>query len=81
MEGNAHFCGFECINLGNGDDPWPDAQLKAIKRVAAAICRTHKWSAKSVIAHLEWSEDKIDPKGFGMPGMRDRIAKRLKNKP
>jgi N-acetylmuramoyl-L-alanine amidase len=81
MDGNAHFYGFECINLGDGNDQWPEAQLEAIERVSAAICRAHKWSAKSVIAHLEWSMDKTDPKGFGMPDMRERIAKRLKNKP
>lgn len=49
--------------------------------MGAAICRAHEWGAKSVIGHLEWSRDKIDPKGFGMPGMRDRIAARLKTKP
>ncbi|MBP8532347.1 N-acetylmuramoyl-L-alanine amidase [Streptomyces sp. MK37H] len=81
VDGNAHFYGFECINLGNGKDPWTEAQLEAIERVGSAICRAHEWGAKSVIGHLEWSRDKIDPKGFGMPGMRDRIAKRLKIKP
>ncbi|NUH35254.1 N-acetylmuramoyl-L-alanine amidase [Streptomyces samsunensis] len=81
VDSNRHFYGFECINLGNGKDPWTEAQLEAIERVGAAICRAHKWGAKSVIGHLEWSQDKIDPKGFGMPGMRDRIAARLKTKP
>lgn len=79
VDGNARFYGFECVNTGTGDDPWPGAQLEAIERVGAAICRAHGWSAKSVIGHLEWSKDKIDPKGFGMPGMRDRIATRLKH--
>ncbi|MEE4598211.1 N-acetylmuramoyl-L-alanine amidase [Streptomyces sp. DSM 41524] len=78
-DGNRHFYGFECINLGNGKDPWPAAQLEAIEKVSAAICRAHGWTAKSVIGHLEWSKDKIDPRGFGMPGMRDRIAERLKH--
>lgn len=81
VDGNAHFYGFECVNLGNGTDPWPAAQLTAIERVGAAICRLHRWSAKSVIGHLEWSNDKIDPKGFTMPGMRDRITRRLKTPP
>ncbi|MGA6159584.1 N-acetylmuramoyl-L-alanine amidase [Stenotrophomonas sp. NPDC087984] len=81
IDGNRAFYGFECINLGNGKDPWTEAQLEAIERVGAAICRAHEWGAKSVIGHLEWSADKIDPKGFGMPGMRDRIAARLKTKP
>ncbi|MFE5159632.1 N-acetylmuramoyl-L-alanine amidase [Streptomyces sp. NPDC056697] len=80
-DGNRHFYGFECINLGNGKDPWTEAQLEAIEKVGAAICRAHGWTARSVIGHLEWSNDKIDPRGFGMPGMRDRIAARLKTKP
>ena len=76
-DGNARFYGFECINLGDGDDPWPSAQLDAIERAAAAICRAHGWTAKSVIGHKEWTNTKIDPKGFTMPDMRSRIAKRL----
>ncbi|MFH8751136.1 N-acetylmuramoyl-L-alanine amidase [Streptomyces rimosus] len=81
VDGNSRFYGFECINLGDGKDPWPTAQLDAIERVSAAVCRAHGWSAKSVIGHLEWSADKVDPKGFAMPDMRARIAKRLAGKP
>ncbi|MFF5926073.1 peptidoglycan-binding protein [Streptomyces hydrogenans] len=77
VDGNSRFYGFECVNLGNGTDPWPTAQLDAIERVSAALCRAHGWGAKSVIGHLEWSDWKSDPKGFGMPGMRDRVQKRL----
>ncbi|MFI1830670.1 N-acetylmuramoyl-L-alanine amidase [Streptomyces sp. NPDC020412] len=81
IDGNARFNGFECVNLGNGKDPWPAAQLDAIERAAAALCRAHGWSAKSVIGHLEWSNDKVDPRGFAMPDMRARIARRLAEKP
>lgn len=81
VDGNHAFYGFECINLGNGKDPWPEAQLDAIERVSAAICRVHDWSAKSIIGHLEWSDDKSDPRGFTMPDMRARVAKRLGEKP
>ncbi|UQA95591.1 N-acetylmuramoyl-L-alanine amidase [Streptomyces halobius] len=76
-DGNRAFYGFECENLGDGNDPWPKAQLDAIERVSAAICRVHHWGARSVIGHLEWKPGKIDPKGFTMPDMRDRIASRL----
>lgn len=76
-DGNARFYGFECVNLGDGKDPWPAAQLLAIERVSAAICRTHKWSERSVIGHLEWQPGKVDPRGFPMTAMRDRIAVRL----
>ncbi|MFJ4687046.1 N-acetylmuramoyl-L-alanine amidase [Streptomyces sp. NPDC088789] len=77
-DGNAHFYGFECENLGDGKDPWPAAQLDAIARAAAAICRVHGWSERSVIGHLEWQPDKIDPRGFTMSSMRDRVATRLR---
>ncbi|MFI8942772.1 N-acetylmuramoyl-L-alanine amidase [Streptomyces syringium] len=77
IDGNARFYGFECINLGDGKDPWPAAQLDAIERVSAALCRAHGWSAKSTIGHLEWSDDKTDPRGFTMSAMRTRITGRL----
>jgi hypothetical protein len=77
-DGNRHFYGFECVNLGNGKDPWPEAQKEAIEKVAAAICRHHGWSERSVIGHKEWQPGKVDPRGFTMDGMRKRIAQRLK---
>lgn len=80
MDGNPHFYGFECENLGDGKDPWPAAQLAAIEKVGAALCRKHKWGAKSVIGHLEWQPGKVDPRGFTMASMRTRIANRLAGK-
>ncbi|MGW3569083.1 N-acetylmuramoyl-L-alanine amidase [Streptomyces sp. NPDC000941] len=80
-DGNARYYGFECVNLGDGKDPWPNAQLDAIERTSAAICRAHGWTAKSVIGHKEWTNTKVDPRGFGMPDMRARIARRLGVKP
>ncbi|MFF5125876.1 peptidoglycan-binding protein [Streptomyces syringium] len=80
-DGNARFYGFECINLGDGEDPWPAAQLEAIEKVSAAICRAHGWTERSVIGHKEWTNNKIDPKGFTMSSMRSRIADCLKGKP
>jgi hypothetical protein len=83
IDGNRHFYGFECENLGDGKDPWPTAQLEAIERVAAALCRAHGWSARSVIRHLDWQPGKIDPRGPGMvwSAMEERIADRLGIKP
>ncbi|MFE4328893.1 peptidoglycan-binding protein [Streptomyces sp. NPDC056831] len=78
-DGNRHFYGFECINLGNGKDPWPEAQKEAIEKVSAAICRAHGWSERSVIGHKEWQPGKQDPRGFTMDGMRSRIADRLRS--
>ncbi|PSJ29836.1 N-acetylmuramoyl-L-alanine amidase [Streptosporangium nondiastaticum] len=80
-DGNARFYGFECVNLGNGNDPWPEAQLDAIERASAAICRAYGWAAASVIGHKEWTDQKIDPRGFSMQTMRERIDRRLGHAP
>lgn len=77
VDGNARFYGFECENRGDGKDPWPAKQLEAIVRASAAVCRAHGWGAKSVIGHLEWSDQKSDPRGFTMTSMRTRVAERL----
>ncbi|MFC9505354.1 N-acetylmuramoyl-L-alanine amidase [Streptomyces sp. NPDC057002] len=79
VDGNSRFYGFECENLGNGQDPWPSKQIESIVRASAAICRAHGWGSKSIIGHLEWSDDKSDPRGFTMPSLRERIAERLKH--
>ncbi|MFG2589043.1 N-acetylmuramoyl-L-alanine amidase [Streptomyces sp. NPDC048438] len=81
VDGNRHFYGFECENLGDGRDPWPEAQLLAIEKTAAALCRAHGWSAASVIRHLDWQPGKVDPRGIDWTKMHGRIAKRLGTKP
>ncbi|WP_326591680.1 N-acetylmuramoyl-L-alanine amidase [Streptomyces brevispora] len=77
-DGNQYFYGFECENLGDGEDPWPDVQLEAIAKAAAAVCRHHDWTSRSVIGHLEWQPGKVDPRGFTMASMRARIHDCLK---
>jgi hypothetical protein len=83
VDGNRHFYGFECENLGDGKDPWPAAQIDAIVRVIAAICRKHGWGARSALRHLDWQPGKIDPRGPGMDWdhILDQVAKRLGSKP
>lgn len=84
VDGNARFYGFECVNLGNGKDTWPAEQVEAMVRASAAIARHYRWTDKSVIAHREWSKDKPDPAGPGMPAMPDmraKIAARLAQAP
>lgn len=80
-DGNDHFYGFECENLGTGKDPWPDAQYQAMVRASAAILRYYDWSEKSCIGHLEWSDWKKDPAGFGMVTFRADVAACLRAKP
>lgn len=62
-DGNSRFYGFECVNMGDGDDVWPEAQVEAIARAAAGICRAHGWNERSVIGHSEWQPGKVDPRG------------------
>lgn len=72
-DGNARFYGFAGINLGDGKDPWPAAQLQTMGELAGAICKWHGWSERSVIGHLEWQRGKIDPHYSGgslMPALR-----------
>lgn len=80
VDGNRHFYGFECENLGDGKDPWPDAQVEAIVRVGTALCRHHGWNERSVIRHLDWQPGKVDPRGLDWADIQKRIAKRLGSK-
>lgn len=80
VDGNAHFFGLEIGNLGNGKDPYPDAQYEAAVKWAAAICRHYGWSAKSVIGHSEWSDWKSDP-SFSMVTFRACVASALAARP
>jgi hypothetical protein len=73
-DGNRHFYGFECENLGDGKDPWPSKQYVAMVKAAAALLRAHGWNERSVIGHLEWQPGKIDPRGFAMSKLRSDIA-------
>lgn len=77
VDGNTHFYGWECVNKGDGSDPWPEVQLDAIARVQAAVCEHHGWSAGSVIGHKEWTTRKIDPRGFSMDSMRGRVQEHM----
>jgi len=75
--GNRWFYGFEAENLGDGVQPWPPEQYRAMVAAAAAICRHHRWGAGVVIGHLEWTRRKIDPRGLSMAGFRADVARLL----
>jgi hypothetical protein len=81
VDGNPHFVGYECVNLGDGNDPWPSIQLEAIARACAAVARFYGWSVNSVIRHMDWSDWKPDPKGFSWSQMRTRITTILAGRP
>lgn len=60
VDGNSRFYGVEIWYSGGHD--MSAAQYATLRRLAAAICDHHGWSAKSVIGHGEWgSPGKWDP--------------------
>ena len=73
VDGNDVFIGFECVNKGDGKDPWPDVQIEAMQRASAAVCELYGWSAKSVLRHLDWSDWKSDPKGVDWPDFLEGV--------
>lgn len=75
-DGNAHFYGLEISNLGTSKDSYPAVQYEAAVKWAAAICRHHGWSSKSVIGHKEWSDWKSDP-SFDIKMFRRDVATAL----
>jgi hypothetical protein len=76
-DGNRYFYGIELANRGDGKEPWPLRQYWAAVRYAAAICRAHGWSQRSVIGHKEWQPGKIDPT-FDMGQFRADVATQLR---
>lgn len=87
-DGNRHFYGLEIVNLGDNKDTYTRAQYRAAVLWAAALCRAHGWSEKSVIGHKEWQPGKIDPRGpvegggsFSMGQFRADVRAQLATKP
>jgi len=73
-DGNARFYGVEVWY--SGSHRMTDAQYASLRKLAAAICDAHGWSAKSVIGHGEWgSPGKWDP-GYAPGKMMDMDAVR-----
>jgi hypothetical protein len=79
-DGNDVLYGLEIENLGNSRDPYPAGQYDEAVRWAAAICRAHGWSERSVAGHKEVQPGKIDP-SFDMDVFRAAVAARLAHTP
>lgn len=77
IDGNARFYGFECENLGDGHDPWPQVQVRSMVLASAALIHAHGWGTNgptSVIGHCEWQIGKIDPYPLSMDDIRRQVA-------
>lgn len=79
-DGNDVLYGLEIENRGNGSDPYPAVQYDEAVRWAAAICRVHGWSERSVAGHKEVQPGKVDP-SFDMDVFRAAVAARLAHAP
>lgn len=79
-DGNDVLYGLEIENRGNGTDPYPAGQYDEAVRWAAAICRAHGWSERSVAGHKEVQPGKVDP-SFDMDVFRAAVAARLAHAP
>ncbi|MCE0446268.1 N-acetylmuramoyl-L-alanine amidase [Streptomyces tricolor] len=78
-DGNRHFYGFECENLGDGEDPWPEEQLEAIEAGRRGTVPAPR--VDGTVGHRPpgWQPGKVDPRGFTMSSMRERVRERLKD--
>lgn len=75
-DGNDCLYGFEIENLGDGEDPYPADQYQTAVRAAAAVCRHHGWTEKSIAGHKDLQPGKIDP-SFSMTKFREDVRQRL----
>ncbi|MFE7973016.1 N-acetylmuramoyl-L-alanine amidase [Streptomyces shenzhenensis] len=79
-DGNDCLYGLEIENLGDGKDPYPAEQYRQAVLWAAAICRHHGWTERSIAGHKEVQPGKIDP-SFDMDVFRGDVRKQLAAKP
>jgi len=79
-DGNDVLYGLEIENLGDSKDPYPADQYRQAVLWAAALCRAHGWTERSVAGHKEVQPGKIDP-SFDMNDFRADVKKQLATKP
>lgn len=70
---NAEVWGTEMNNLGVPSDHWPEVQLEAMARLAAATMEFSGFPAANVCGHKEWTTRKIDPHTIDMNAFRTHV--------
>jgi peptidoglycan hydrolase-like protein with peptidoglycan-binding domain len=71
--GNSHFIGIEAENSGLPSDPWPDVQMDAYRRGAAALLDHLNLPTLMCCGHKEWAPGrKVDP-SFDMVAFRAAV--------
>jgi hypothetical protein len=79
LSGNSTVWGCEMNNLGVPSDLWPEVQLDAAARLAAATCEFSGFAPATVCGHKEWAPTrKIDPHTIDMSAFRTQVALQTK---
>ena len=69
---NNYSIGIELVNLNDGKDPYPDAQIEALRGIIATMCR--RFPIKQLVSHEYIAQPpgrKNDPKGFPWDRLKD----------
>lgn len=80
--GNSSFIGIEAENTGKIEDKWPEVQLDAYYRGAAAILSHLGQGEGMCCGHKEYALPrgrKVDPHSLNMDDFRAEVARRLNN--
>lgn len=75
--GNAYLIGIECENDGIGE-PWSRDLRRSLVVLNAVLLARMNERARMSIAHKEWTDRKIDPRGISMIGLRRNIRKEMR---
>lgn len=74
LTGNSSVWGTEMNNLGVPSDVWPEVQLEAAARLAAATAEFSEFTSAYVCGHKEWAPTrKIDPHTINMAAFRRQV--------
>ncbi len=74
VDGNSHYIGIEAENRGSASDPWPEVQMDAYQRGAAAILKHVGANVSRCCAHREYAPSRKPDPSFDMPSFRQKVA-------
>ena len=73
ISGNSSFIGIEAENSGSQTDPWPDVQMDAYRRGAAAILSRIGADAEMCCGHREYAPGRKPDPLFDMGSFRTEV--------
>jgi hypothetical protein len=79
--GNEHLIGIEAENTGLENEPWPQVQLMAYARGAAAVLKHVGAPASMCLGHKEWAPGRKSDPSFDMLTFRAATAAQMAQLP